>query len=34
MDYVVDGAAVEKYETWIGENAEQIKAYLVKLGQL
>ncbi len=34
MDYVVDGAAVEKYETWIGENAEQIKAYLAKLGQL
>lgn len=34
MDYTVDEAAVELYETWVSENTEQIKAYLVKLGAI
>ena len=34
MGYEIDEAAVEKYETWIRENVEQIQAYLAKLGQL
>lgn len=34
MDYNIDEAAVEKYETWISENIEQINAYLSKLGNL
>jgi len=34
MDYEIDESAVEKYEIWVGENVEQIKAYLAKLGQL
>lgn len=29
-----DESAVEKYETWVSENIDQIKAYLAKLGQL
>ena len=34
MDYTVDEAAVGQYETWVRENAEQIKAYLSKLGNI
>ena len=31
MDYKIDEASVEKYETWVSENVEQINAYLVAL---
>lgn len=34
MDYGIDESAVKKYETWIVENVDQIKAYLAKLGQI
>ncbi len=34
MDYTIDGTAVKKYETWVSENVEQIKIYLMGLGNL
>ena len=34
MDYEIDEAAVEAYESWMTENADQINAYLDRLGNI